>query len=290
MRLKAFVLFSFVFLFICSCRKMQERLAGIESVNASSIRVSHENLDGILWMQTSAEYEALCRMIYKAAAEALERGLADPNWTAALEQASDFASLPPAVVLDIDETVLDNTPYEAMMALEGRGRDPKAWDDWVAKTDAMPIPGAAEFLAALKKKSVVIFYITNREASEEKETIANLIQLGLPVDPSGDTVLSKNEQPGWDSDKSSRRVLVATTHRIILLIGDNLGDFVSNVRVPLEKRRDIMLKHINMWGSQWFVLPNPLYGSWEKAIYGFDLSLPDKEILKKKFEALKSYE
>jgi acid phosphatase len=290
MRLREIVLFAFIVVLICSCQTVQEQPVGIEPVDVSSVRVSHENLNGILWMQTSAEYDSLCRMIYKAAGDAVTKALADPSWTAALEQTGGFAALPPAVILDLDETVMDNTPYQALMALLGKEFDPKAWDEWVAKGAAGALPGAAEFLQALKAKSVAVYYITNREAVREKETIANLILIGIPVDPTGENILSRSEKPEWVSDKSSRRAEVARTHRIILLIGDDLGDFVSGARDLPERRIALARLHSDMWGSRWFILPNPLYGSWESAVYGFDGKLTDREILKKKFEALKTSE
>jgi 5'-nucleotidase (lipoprotein e(P4) family) len=281
--------FLFIVLLICGCQTVPERPVGVEPVEVSSVRVSHENLNGILWMQTSAEYDSLCRLIYKAAGDAVTKALADPSWTAALEQADGFAALPPAVILDLDETVMDNTPYQALMAKLGKGFDRKAWDEWVAKGAAGALPGAAEFLQALKTKSVAVYYVTNREAALESETVANLILLGLPVDPAGENVLSRHEKPDWGTDKSSRRAEVAKTHRIILLIGDDLGDFVSGSRDLPENRIALARLHSDMWGSRWFILPNPLYGSWETAVYGFDGKPTDREILKKKFEALKSY-
>jgi len=290
MYFRNFIFLLVTVLLICSCQTITERPAGVEPVEVSSARVSHENLNGILWMQTSAEYDSLCRMIYKAADEAVAKALADPSWTAALEQTGGFAALPPAVILDLDETVMDNTPYQALLALLGKEFDPKAWDEWVAKGAAPALPGAAEFLQALKAKSVTVYYITNREVAREGEMIANLILLGVPVDPAGENILSRNEKPDWISDKSSRRAQVAKTHRIILLIGDDLGDFVSGARDLPEKRIALARMHSDMWGSRWFILPNPLYGSWESAVYGFDGKLTDREILKKKFEALKSHE
>jgi len=292
MYFRNFIFLLVTVLLICSCQTIQERPTRVEPVEVSSARVSHENLNGILWMQTSAEYDSLCRMIYKAADEAVTKALDDPSWTASLEQkqAGGFAVLPPAVILDLDETVMDNTPYQALMALLGKEFDPKAWDEWVAKGAAPALPGAAEFLQALKAKSVAVYYITNREAAREGEMIANLILLGVPVDPAGENILSRSEKPDWISDKSSRRAQVAKTHRIILLIGDDLGDFVSGARDMPEKRIALARMHSDMWGSRWFILPNPLYGSWESAVYGFDGKLTDREILKKKFEALKSHE
>lgn len=292
MTLRNITLFLIILLTSIACQTVSDRPVQTQPVEAATTRIAHENLNGLLWMQTSAEFDALCRLVYKAAAEAAQKSLADTSWTASLEQeqAGGFASLPPAVILDLDETVMDNTPYQALMARLGKGFDSKKWDEWVAKGTAGALPGAAEFLKGLADRSIAVYYVTNREYTREKEMVANLIALGLPVDLNGANILSRLEQPGWTSDKSSRRAEVAKTHRIILLIGDDLGDFVSGARDLPEKRITLARLHSDMWGSRWFILPNPLYGSWESAVYGFDGKLKDNEILKKKFDALKTSE
>jgi 5'-nucleotidase (lipoprotein e(P4) family) len=292
MKYKELYFFLLASLFFCSCQTVSEKPAQVQPVEVTNARVSHENLNGLLWMQTSAEFDSLCRMIYKSASYAATEALLNPEWTASIEQAisGTWIGLPPAVILDLDETVMDNTPYQALMAKMGKMFDGKSWDEWVAKGSAGALPGAAEFLREMQKKSIAVFYITNREVAREKEMIANLILLGIPVDPDGANILCRNEQPEWKSDKSSRRAEVAKTHRIILLVGDDLGDFVSGARDLPEKRIALARLHADMWGSRWFILPNPLYGSWESAVFGFDGKLKDDEILKKKFEALKTSE
>lgn len=291
MKYRIFLISILTISILYGCQSFQEQPGKIEPVEVATTRISHENLNGILWMQTSAEFDSLCRMIYKSAGEAVDKALADPAWTASLEQVQTggFAELPPAVILDLDETVIDNTPYQALMAKLGKEFDAKAWNEWVAKGTAAALPGAVDFLKGLDAKSIAIYYITNRDSAGEKQTVANLVHLGIPVDSAGGNVLSRNEQLGWGSDKSSRRAEVAKTHRIILLIGDDLGDFVSGARDLPVKRIELARSHADMWGNRWFVLPNPLYGSWESAIYGFDGKLTDEEILKKKFETLKVY-
>lgn len=291
MKNRVFILCILAVLFVYSAQSILARPEKIERVDASTVRVSHENLNAILWMQTSTEFDSLCRMIYKSAGEAVDKALADASWTASLEQTQTggFAALPPAVILDLDETVMDNTPCEALMARLGIRFDPKIWDQWVAVGAAAAMPGATEFLKGLEEKQVAIYYISNRDVIWEKVTIENLIHLGIPVDKDGGNILLRNEQPGWDSDKSSRRLEVAKTHRIILLVGDDLGDFFSGVRDLPKKRLELARSHADMWGSRWFVLPNPLYGSWESAVNGFDGKLTDDEILKKKYETLKVY-
>lgn len=110
-----------------------------------------ENLNSVLWMQTSAEYQAVTRQTYAAGKAALEKALADPRWTAALEQVPDitgnYDKYPPAVILDLDETVLDNSPIQARNVVKQQGFTDAAWQAWVKEQKAGVIAGAHEFLA-----------------------------------------------------------------------------------------------------------------------------------------------
>lgn len=230
-------------------------------------RAEHPTLYATLWVQTSAEYRATAWQAYAAARESLLRALADPSWTAAVEQEGrDFAGLPPAVVLDVDETVLDNTPFQARMILDGATFDPQAWTVWVDEAAAPPVPGAREFLRLVDSLGVAAFYVTNRDEAHEAATRRNLEGAGLPVDPEVDTVLTRGEREGWTSDKSSRREAVAERYRIVLVIGDDFNDFVA-ARLPRADRERLADRYRDRWGERWIVLPNPNYGSWEGALY-----------------------
>ncbi len=232
---------------------------------------AHEILNATLWMQTSAEYDALARSTFAAATRALGAALADPAWTAALEQAGDFAALPPAVVVDVDETVLDNSPFEAQTILEDTSFCSATWSAWVEKSSARPLPGATAFLADAVAKGADVFYVTNRTSSEKERTIANLAAAGFPhVDAAH--VLTSGETPAdggpaWTSEKATRRAFLAARHRIVLLLGDDLRDFVPvPAGASLEDRVALSRRYAERWGTRWFLLPNAIYGSWERAL------------------------
>ena len=250
-----------------------------------SARDTHEQLHTALWMQTSVEYRMVCESIYRAAGAALVAGLADPSWTAAVEQTGDAAALPPAVILDLDETVLDNSRFEGEQALRRQPYAKALWSEWVALRKAALVPGAKAFLAAARARGVAVFFITNRSAAEEADTVANLLALG--VDSSPENVLCLGEN-GWPSDKTSRRQLVARDHRVALLVGDDLGDFIS-ARRPLEQRASEAEKHSAWWGTRWIVLPNPMYGSWERALLGNESGLTDGQSLQRKLSLVKGF-
>jgi 5'-nucleotidase (lipoprotein e(P4) family) len=228
-----------------------------------------ENLNAVLWMQTALEYEAAALQAYRTARLQLEAALGTPGWTAAVEQAGDTAGLPPAVILDIDETVLDNSYYQARMVRNGTAYSDATWNAWVEERKATAIPGALEFTRDAAQRGVTVFYVTNRAQQGEQATRDNLAALGFPVAPQLDTVLTRGERPEWQaSAKAARRAHVAERFRILLLIGDDLGDFVADASGTPDQRRLRTAGHADRWGRQWIVLPNPTYGSWERAIVG----------------------
>ncbi len=234
---------------------------------AASDLAAHPTLFATLWQQTSAEYRAAAWQAYDEAREILPIALADSGWTAAVEQeGGDYSGLPPAIVLDIDETVLDNSPQQARTILAGGSFDPEAWGAWVNEARAPAVPGAREFLAFADSLGVAVFYITNRDQPLEEATRRNLQAEGLPLDPEVDTVLSRGEREGWGSDKTSRRAAIAERYRIVLLVGDDFNDFVS-ARFPREERARLVEQYGDRWGDRWIMLPNPVYGSWEGALY-----------------------
>ena len=247
---------------------------------------SHEDLDALLWLRTSAEYDALTRQTYNAAIEKLGQALVDAEWNAldASERFNSKMNLPPCVIVDVDETVLDNSTFQLELIKSNTEYTPKAWNDFVNRTASPAVEGAIEFLAACRSSGVKVFFVTNREASVEASTRKNLIAQGLMTSSDPDRILSKNEQPDWTSDKTSRRRAVAEKYRILLLIGDDLNDFISAKSLPIAQRQRMYLSHKAHWGRSWFVLPNPNYGNWEQATYDYQngASVDEKRQLKLK--------
>jgi 5'-nucleotidase (lipoprotein e(P4) family) len=255
----------------------------------AAFRDSHEMLDTVLWVQTSAEFRILARSAFARAQAVLDAALADPAWTAALEQTEPYESLPPAVILDIDETVLDNSPFQGRLIADRTVFAPALWKAWTELREAPPVPGAPDFLAAAVSKGVTVFYVTNRDASMEDDTRQNLLDLALPVRPDIDVVLTRNENGWTSSDKGARRAHVCRDFRVLLLVGDDLGDFISGARDTLETRTRLADSHSAHWEDRWILIPNPMYGSWESALYGFDSRLPEKDVLDTKFKAVKKF-
>lgn len=243
-------------------------------------------LDATVWVQSSAGWQATARQTYRLARHELERALADSGRSALLEPPDGSRSRPPAVILDVDETVLDNTPYQARLVLSGEEFSPETWGEWVREEVARPVPGALAFTRAAAERGVAVFYVTNRDHRLEPATRANLRSAGFPLSEDEDRLLTQGERDGWGSDKASRRAHVAESHRVLLLIGDDLNDFVSGARASAEAYRRLRSRHADRFGRDWFMLPNPTYGTWERAATGFrsDLSVP--EAIRAKLETL----
>ena len=247
-------------------------------------------LNAVLWMQRSVEYKASALTAFALARIRLDQALADPNWTGApKEQAGAYQSLPPAVILDIDETILDNSGYQAWMALKGTTFDPKTWNAYVNTVTSLPIPGALEFARYADSKGVKVFYVTNRTAEEEPATRKNLEKFGFPMGGNADTMLMTRKQPDWGSAKGTRRAHVARNYRVLLNVGDNFGDFVDEYRGSEAERLKVLEQHKDRWGREWIMIANPSYGSFESAPFGHDFKLPEGEKRKLKRGALDAW-
>jgi acid phosphatase len=234
---------------------------------------------GLLWVKHSAEYTAITKQVYGAATAALPEFIEDTSWSVIPGQA-DAADLPVAVILDVDETVVSNVDFQLTFE-----RPFANWklDKWASETEATPIPGVTEFVRASRAAGVTVFFVTNRpcevidgvdDACPQKQTtIDGIAEIGITTD--SDHVLLSEEQ-GWNREKSVRRDYVAQTHRVIMLIGDDLGDFVPCVRrkpyapctttATADDRQAMVADHADLWGNGWYILPNPMHGSWTSAV------------------------
>lgn len=213
------------------------------------------------WIQRSAEYQALCEQSYALATLRLDEAL------------SRKGAKPLAIVTDIDETVLDNSPNSVHQALRGEDYTDKSWDEWCDRAEAIPLAGALKFFRYADSKGVKIFYISNRTERNRQGTLQNLRSYGFPQATDEQLMLRTTT-----SDKTERRQRVASGHEIVLLLGDNLGDFEHVFDSSSESER---AEGVRAWrhefGKRFIVLPNPNYGTWEKAMNGGYPSLEVKD-------------
>src|ERR1041385_5138338 len=221
----------------------------------------------VLWTQSSAEYRALAFQTFSLAKLRLDQDLAQ-------HRSRRSKALRPAIIVDADETVLDNSRFQAELILRGAAYSPQAWTAWCDRAEAGAVPGAVEFLNYAFSHGVHVFYITNRRQTEKAGTVANLKKLGFP-DVSDDTVMIREQ--GTTSSKESRRQSVRARYRVVLLVGDNLNDFNDDFAAKsIADRKAQVDRERADFGSLYIIVPNPMYGDWESAVYGDAANLSDE--------------
>jgi acid phosphatase len=253
---------------------------------------ANDNLNAVAWMQTSVEFRLLAGQAWRAGLGQLDRALKTPGWDALTreDRAGPASGLPPAVIVDVDETVLDNTPYQARLVRDGKAYDEFTWSQWVREAAARPVPGALEFARAASARGVTIYYISNRAADLSEVTVQNLRKAGFPIKDDSQflglgTVVDGCESEG--SEKGCRRQLVGRTHRVLMQFGDQIGDMVTVLANTRAGREQAVRPYLGWVGERWFMLPNPSYGSWEPALFNNAWAQPEAERRQQKLDALR---
>lgn len=252
------------FIFACnsSSENQNDETADSTKSEIANLSKSEHLVMATVWFQQSAEMKAIYYQTFNIAKKLLDEKIANPQ-----------SDLPQAVVVDVDETMLDNSPFEAKLIEDGETYTAENWKAWTDQARAKAVPGAVDFAKYAEEKGVEVFYISNRKVDEVQTSIVNLTNEGFPfVDEKH--ILFKSET----SDKTARRAIVAENYDIVLLIGDNLGDFdqLFNER-ETDKGFSHVEKHKDMFGDKFLILPNPMYGEWEKAVYNGDYSISNEE-------------
>jgi acid phosphatase len=243
-----------------------------------------------LWTQRAVEFKGNAMTVYALARLRLDQALADKNWTAApVEQKGDFANLPPAIVLDVDETVLDNSLYQVWNMKTGNPFNIDTWNAFCNAQVSRAVPGAVEFTKYADSKGVKVFYVTNRGAVVEKPTRENMDKLGFPMGGNVDTFLMQGEQKDWGSKKGTRRAFIAKDYRILLEFGDNFGDFDDRYTSSEADRLKFFDENKDRWGREWLVIANPTYGSFEAAPFGFVYNKSDADKRQARWDVLDAW-
>lgn len=265
--------------------------AAAAPARATSSPAPNDLLSATVWAQTAAEHDAVTEELFAVARRQLLHALADPHWDALPrgERSGDYAKLTPAVIVDVDETMLDNTPYQVQLIRQNRELDEVSWAAWCHAARARPIPGALEYARFAAAHGVTVFYISNRSADLDAATLENLRRDGFPVANPGvfmglGTYVAGCEQSG--SDKSCRRQRVGERYRVLQMAGDQLGDFVNDYGATPQARRAALTPYRDWLGTRWFMLPNPMYGGWESVLFHGDWTLPKGERRRLELDAL----
>ncbi len=211
----------------------------------------HKTL-AVMWMQNAAEYRALSYQAYNIAIDRLQE----------LSRAKRKSKLPMAVILDIDETVLDNSPYEVSNILADRSYHPKTWDEWVEKGIAKALPGVVRFSQEATRLDIELFYVSNRRIKGLESTYQNMLDQKIVV--KRENIFLKTTT----DSKKDRRAEILRTHDVVMLIGDNLIDFHESFEnLPNSSRSTFVDSYSQEFGRKLIVIPNPMYGAWLDAIY-----------------------
>ena len=258
----------------------------------ASAPAANDNLNAVVWLQTSVEAKLLFEQAYRNATDRLDAALKDKSWDALPkeERMTPLKGLPPAVVLDVDETVLDNSPYQARLIRDGLEYNEATWDSWAHEEAAQALPGALAFSKAAAARGIKVFYLSNRAQQLNQVTLENLRKLGFPIADKKvflglGNFVADCEQNG--SEKTCRRQLIGRTHRVLMQFGDQIGDFVGILANTPTGRIEAMKPYARWIGERWFVLPNPTYGSWEPALFNNDWNQPVGARRQSKLDALR---
>ncbi|MDP2884825.1 MAG: 5'-nucleotidase, lipoprotein e(P4) family [Ignavibacteria bacterium] len=251
------------------CAGMDGRLGTTERTAS----VYEHTTQALVWYQTSAECRALYYQAFNTARLILDNDLSVHTYAKKR-----------AIVFDIDDTILDDSPHSVML-LKNNKLFPYLYDEWIEAAKEEALPGALEFAQYASSRGVELFYISNRTSKMLNATVRDLRSAGFPQAEVSHVLLM-----GDDPSKESRRKAVAANHEIVLLLGDNLND-LSNVfeRKSIDNRSAETDNAKSQFGSRYIVLPNPVYGAWESAVYDYKSNLSEDEKDAKRKSVLRSF-
>ncbi|MFH8135339.1 5'-nucleotidase, lipoprotein e(P4) family [Pantoea osteomyelitidis] len=213
-------------------------------------QLSEQSVLALNWFQQSGEYQALTWQAFNSA-------------KMAFDQAPSLTGKPKAVIVDLDETMLDNSAYSAWQAKANQPFSAKSWSAWTQARQALAVPGAVDFARYVTHHGATLFYVSNRDQQDFAATVANMQQLGFP-DISEKTVRlstgSSNKQARFDAIRDAG-------YNVVLYVGDNLNDFgAATYHQGNAQRREFVNLNHQRFGTQYIILPNPLYGDWESGM------------------------
>ena len=250
---KLYLTITVLLIFNISCKTHSITTSkSVEKKTEKSIPIREHSVQALLWQQNAAEYKALCHQAFNLAKIYLDKARINYNKN------------PTTIITDIDETVLDNSPYNARMIRDDVNYTRATWNAWGKEETAKAVPGALAFFKYANSKGVKIFYLSNRRQEQKEETMQNLIKMGFPAVDSEHVLLRTDT-----GKKQARRNTILKNHHVVMLLGDNLSDFSELFDDKSTKERNNLVEKMkDNFGTKFIVLPNPMYGDWEtKGIY-----------------------
>jgi 5'-nucleotidase (lipoprotein e(P4) family) len=198
---------------------------------------------GTLYFQKSGEVKAHYLQVYNMASDVLKSKM------------RNFKGQRACVILDADETIMDNSPYQGWLYENNAVYTNETWDRWVRSGQAKLLPGVKDFFETMKQLGVTPYILTNRKSYLMDATLSNLSSLGIRLER--EQIMGR----GKIHSKKERRAVVEKNCKVLLLIGDNLSDFNDDFA---SKRVQGVFKNQRHFGRDYFILPNPMYGDWIK--------------------------
>lgn len=250
--------------FFYSCHQYTDhKKENKDTANTNTICTNYQHLvSSVSWYNRSGEMRACYYQAYNLAKMQLEKNIKKTT-----------KGKKKAVVFDIDETLLNNSPFEIKAIETGKGYSKETWAAWTSLARAAALPGAIEFVNFAKEKGVEVFYITNRKSEEKTATIKNLDSLKFPFLDDAHMFFRTDE-----SSKENRRNIICKEYEILLFIGDNLADFSALFENRSENMGfDVVDQNKDKFGNIYIILPNPMYGDWESGLYGKGIKPTDSE-------------
>lgn len=250
--MKRFAFFLLLFSASCAAPKVS-----ITNLHQGSNVVIDGKIFASAYQQRSAEYRALCYQAFNIAHVRIE------------QFNRERSPKPKAIMTDIDETILNNSPYEVHQLLQGKDYDDDSWNQWTSMGIADTMPGALHFFQFASASGIEIFYVTNRGEREREGTLKNLKKFNFPNADNNHLMLRQNT-----SSKEERKNSIAATHTIVMLMGDNMNDFSFLFEKKTSDERDKIADDFSTeFGNRFIVFPNPVYGDWESSLYNYNYSL-----------------
>ena len=259
----------------CTTLKFILSILIIWSALTSVCRADDDAIGAIAWIQQSAEYRAITSQTFKNAAIHLEDAVFDSSWTAAIEQFghTGMSQLPNAIILDLDDTLISTMPYQAELALDGKSDTPDRFNDWVNTERAKLVPHVMDLIKKASALGVTVLLISDRVCKPnprdpcpiKTKTLKMLSRVSLAFPK--DQMFFRGEYSDWNQDQTSRRTFIAQRYRILMIIGDDINQMIPKTsNLPASARQKLVDQYDDLWGSRWFLLPNPVYGAWRDTL------------------------
>ncbi|WP_143871407.1 HAD family acid phosphatase [Catenovulum sediminis] len=236
---------------------------------------ANETASAVAWMQTSAEYQAIASQTFKTAAEQLQKAVFDDEWVAAIEQFGQkgINQLPNAIILDLDDTLISTLAYRGELIQDNDQHNEKLFKRWMNLEKAPLVPHVLTLIEKASSLGVTVLLISDRICQPnprdpcpvKSQTLRMLkrVSIGFPKDH----MFFRGEYSDWNKDQSSRRSFIAQRYRILMIIGDDANQMIPKISAsPPNTRKKLAAQYNEMWGTRWFLLPNPAYGSWRDVL------------------------